>query len=137
MSKIFVIAGTTQEANFWIKGNLTKRQNSGETTLSWSDYVIVSSPDKLRGSRDPHGVFVGNWLGRPDIFDIVQALMISSIHVNPALGKIYNQVKPKTRPTPKIQGLSAHSIIIDEAASLLAKEIDNEVLKSLMKTTGV
>ena len=63
--------------------------------------------------------------------------MMASVHVNPALGRIYTQVKPKTRPTPKLTGKQITAIYVDEAAALMAKEIDNEVLKSLMKTTGV
>ena len=126
MSKIFVIAGTREEANEWIKGNLTKRQNAGETTLSWSDYVIVNDPLKLRGTRDPHGVFVGNWLGRPDILEIVEDLMIASSHVNPALGKIYKDLKPMVRPTPKVRTVQD---AIDDAAKRMAEEIDREVIQ--------
>ena len=126
--KTFVVAGTAHEANYWIIQDLGKRYPSN-TSLSMSDYVYVSSPDSLRGIQDPHGVFVGNWLGRPDIFEIVQALMMASIHVNPALGRIYNQVKPKTRPTPKIQGAKTYTMILDEAAEMLSKSIDAEVMK--------
>jgi hypothetical protein len=132
MSKIFVIAGTGEEARRWINSNIEKRAKRGETTYSLSDYCYVASPDKLRGIRDPHGVFVGNWLGRPDIFDIVQTLMMQSIHVNPALGKIYKDLQPKVRPTPK-----TYNQVIQTAADELAKHIDAEVLKSLMKTTTI
>lgn len=128
--KTFVVAGTAHEANYWIIQDLGKRYPSN-TSLSMSDYVYVSSPDSLRGIQDPHGVFVGNWLGRPDIFEIVQALMMASIHVNPALGRIYNQVKPKIQPA------KTYTMILDEAAEMLSKSIDAEVLKSLMKTTGI
>ncbi len=128
--KKFVIAGTSHEANYWIIQDLGKRYPSN-TSASMSDYVFVSSPDILRGTRDPHGVFVGNWLGRPDIYEIVEALMMASIHVNPALSKIYNQVKPKK------QGRNYTQIFIDEAAELLAQEIDAEVLKSLIQSTTI
>jgi hypothetical protein len=137
MSKIFVIAGTSHEANYWIINHLGKRFPSN-TSASMSDYVYVSSPDKLKGIRDPHGVFVGNWLGRPDILEIVEALMLASVHVNPALGKIYKDLKSKVRPTPKQPPLhkvaGGYAIAVQDAAELLAREIDNEVLKSLMKT---
>lgn len=131
MSKIFVIAGTGEEARRWINSNIEKRAKSGETTLSLSEYCYVATPDKLRGIRDPHGVFVGNWLGRPDILDIVETLMIQSIHVNPALGKIYKDLKPKVRPTPKI----TYNQAIEVASKELARAIDAEVLKSLMNPT--
>jgi hypothetical protein len=74
---------------------------------------------------------VGNWLGRPDIFEIVEALMMRSTHVNKALGNIYNQVKPKVRPTPKI--VSGYQANIDHAGLLMAQAIDEEVLKSLTR----
>jgi hypothetical protein len=136
MSRIFVIAGTAHEANYWIIRDLGKRYPSN-TSASMSDYKYVSHVDDVKGYTNPHGVFVGNWLGRPDIFEIVEALMMRSTHVNPALGRIWEQVKPKTRPTPKLTGKQITAIYVDEAAALMAKEIDNEVLKSLMKTTGV
>ncbi len=136
MSKIFVIAGTAHEANYWIINHLGKRYPSN-TSASMSDYVYVSSPDSLRGVRDPHGVFVGNWLGRPDIFEIVEALMLASVHVNPALGKIYDDLKPKVRPTPKLKPVNGGwintSIAVQIAAQELAKEIDNHIVQELSK----
>jgi hypothetical protein len=102
MSKIFVVAGTSHEANYWIINHLAKRYPSN-TSASMSDYVYVSSPDTLKGVRDPHGVFVGNWRDRPDIYEIVQTLIWSSIHVNKKLHDIHNSLKPKVRPTPKLK----------------------------------
>ena len=140
MSKIFVIAGTYQEATNWIKQDLEKRWPSN-TSLSLSDYKYISHADDVKGYTNPHGVFVGNWLGRPDIFEIVEALLMRSTYVNTALGDIYKQVKPKTRPIPKQPPLQkvagGYAIAVQDAADLLAREIDAEVLKSLMKTTGV
>ncbi len=136
MSKIFVIAGTAHEANYWIINHLGKRYPSN-TSASMSDYVYVSSPNSLKGVRDPHGVFVGNWLGRPDIFEIVEALMLASVHVNPALGKIYDDLKPKVRPTPKLKPVNGGwintSIAVQIAAQELAKEIDNHIVQELSK----
>jgi hypothetical protein len=126
MNKIYVIAGTAREATDWIKGNLQKRILNGETPIGMSEYAYVTGVDTLRGIRNPHGVFVGSWKERLDIFQIVEALMLSSIYVNHALSKVYNEVKPKVRPTPK-----TYSILIDEAAELMAREIDAEVLRKL------
>ena len=143
MSRIFVIAGTYQEATIWIKQDLEKRYPSN-TSASMSDYKYVSHADDVKGYTNPHGVFVGNWLGRPDISEIVEALLMRSTYVNTALGDIYKQVKPKTRvrPTPlrlkpvaggwvneDLVGKQIHTAIVDEAAELLAKEIDAEVMK--------
>ena len=135
MSKIFVIAGTTQEARTWANGNFQKRAGNGEREASMNDYIYVSKPDDLRGHQDPHGVFVGNWLGRPDIFDIVEELLSRTIHVNPNLSRIYNDLKPKVRPTPKLSGSQITQAYVDEAAQLMAQEIDKEVLRQL--TTGI
>ena len=130
--KTFVVAGTYHEANYWIINDLGKKYPSN-TSLTMSHYVYVSKADDLRGVRDPHGVFVGNWLGRPDIFEIVEALMLASVHVNPALGKIYKDVKSKVRPTPKLTGSQITQVYIDEAAKLMAQEIDAEVLRNLAR----
>ena len=137
MSKIFVIAGTYQEAQSWIAKNYQERVAIGDQQASTRDYKFVSHADDLRGHQDPHGVFVGNWLGRPDIFDIVEELLSRTIHVNPNLSRIYNDLKPKVRPTPKLTGSQITQAYIDEAAQLMAQEIDNEVLKKLMKTTTI
>lgn len=137
MSKIFVIAGTVQEGIYWANANYQKRAGNGEREASMNDYVYVSKPDDLRGYQDPHGVFVGNWLGRPDIFDIVEELLSRTIHVNPNLSRIYNDLKPKVRPTPKLKPVSGGWIneqaYIDEASELMAREIDAEVIKNLAK----
>ena len=74
-------------------------------------------------------------MGRPDIFDIVEELLSRTIHVNPNLSRIYNDLKPKVRPTPKLTGSQITQAYIDEAAALMAQEIDNEVIKSFIKTT--
>lgn len=133
MSKIFVIAGTVQEGIYWANANYQKRAGNGERDASMNDYVYVSKPDDLRGYQDPHGVFVGNWLGRPDIFDIVEELLSRTIHVNPNLSRIYNDLKPKVRPTPKLTGSQMTQAYIDEASELMAREIDAEVIKNLAK----
>lgn len=122
--KTFVIAGTRQEFNAYVK---SKEQNN----LVGPQYIYVDSPIRIRGIQDPHGVFVGNWLGRPDIVEIVETLMIASVHSNPALGKIYTQVKPKVKPTPKYKGLQINTMIVDEAAKLMGEAMDQEILKNL------
>jgi hypothetical protein len=106
--KIYVVAGTGEEARRWINSNIEKRAKSGETTYSLSDYVYVSNADKLKGIRDPHGVFVGNWMSRADIYEIVQTLIWSSFHANQKLHDIHNSLKPQ------IRGKQANTIIIDE-----------------------
>ena len=96
--KTFVVAGTAHEANYWIINDLGKKYPSN-TSLTMSHYVYVSSPDSLRGVKNPHGVFVGNWKTRTDILEIVEALLLASTNVNSALGKIYRDL---TKSTPKV-----------------------------------
>lgn len=71
--KIFVIAGTKLEADYWIINDLSKKYPSN-TSISMSDYVYVSSPEKLKGISDPHGVFVGTWYERSDMLEVIQTL---------------------------------------------------------------
>jgi hypothetical protein len=134
MTKTFVIAGTKEEAQRWIKQDLEKRYPNN-TSLSLSNYVYVDGVDRIKGYSNPHGVFVGNWLGRPDILQIVESLMWASTHVNRALGKIHNDLKPKVRPTPKLKPVAGgwvnENILIQDAADLLAKSIDEQVLKDM------
>lgn len=129
MSKIFVIAGTSREAQTWIAKNYQERVAIGDQQASTNDYKYVAHADDVKGYTNPHGVFVGNWLGRPDILEIVEALMMRSTHVNTALGKIYKDLQPKIRPTPKI--VSGYQANIDRAGLLMAQAIDAEVLKNL------
>jgi hypothetical protein len=76
--KKLVIAGTYDQAQLWIHNDLTKRSAAGETTtLSSSEYTIVHNPDQLRGMLDPHGVFVGRWRERKDIFEILNMLLVT------------------------------------------------------------
>ena len=114
MSKTYVIAGTNQEAQYWIKQDLDKIHSSKPSSRSMSDYVYVSKAEDLRGIKDPHGVFIGNWMGRPDILDIVEQLIMCSRQPNAALGKIHKDLKPKIPPKPKFLGKSYTSIIVDE-----------------------
>lgn len=130
MSKIFVIAGTVNEAEQWIKEDLRKRHSSGVTTLSWSDYVIVRDPTKLKGYSQPHGVFIGTWRMRKDMEEIFQTLLINH-DITQNTHRVINQLwgewkEANPRPIPK-KTASPY----DSAAGLLAKEIDAEVLRSL------
>lgn len=120
MAKIFVIAGTVEQARLWIKENLKKRMDSGVTTLSHSDYVIVDSVYRLRGVSEPHGVFIGTWKLRDDILTIVQELRIHSMH-NPALAKIHTELKMQ----------ASASQVASLTASNMANEIDKQVLEMI------
>lgn len=134
MTKTFVIAGTREEAQEWIKRDLAKRYPNN-TSLTLSDYVYIDSVDRIRGISNPHGMFVGNWLGRPDILEIVEGLLSASTHPNKALGKIYGDLLPKVRPTPKRfvgKGLNQPQAI-EQAANDLAKHIDQHLLEEFTR----
>ena len=83
--KTLVVAGTQHEANYWIIQDLGKKYPSN-TSLSMSDYIIVHSPDQLRGMRDPKGIFIGTWKQREDIFELLNRLLV--IMTEPSKHKI-------------------------------------------------
>lgn len=66
-NKFYVVAGTYDQ----YRAYLSKNEFS-------SHYVYVSHPDMLRGLKDPHGVFVGSWIDRHDIEDIILNLRIAT-----------------------------------------------------------
>ena len=74
--KTLIIAGNANEAKYWIIQDLGKRYPSN-TSLSMSDYIIVSNPDQLRGMLvNPKGIFVGTWRERKDIFELLNMLLV-------------------------------------------------------------
>ena len=106
--KTFVIAGTATEARHWIDSNIRKRYAAGQTSVSLSDYVTVTSSTTLRGIVDPHGVFVGSWKERWDLEEIVETLFMCSHSVNRELQKIRDDVRALNRkkPQPKLHPVS-------------------------------
>ena len=141
MSKIFVIAGNRAEADQWIKSHLEKRAMIGVTTLSWSDYVVVTDVTRLKGYSDPHGVFIGTWRQRKDMEGIFQQLLVSHDitqqshrHINQLWGE-WKEANP--RPTPKLKPVAGGWIneqaAIEHAAKMLSDAIDAEVLATLHK----
>jgi predicted nucleic acid-binding protein len=133
MSKIFVVAGSYHQAKEWIKQDIEKRINAGQTSLTLSHYVYVSSAADLRGYSDPHGMFIGTWKERPDIRDIVEVLMMQSTSVNRSLAKIHRDLS-KTVRQPQLHKVSGGwAVAVDDAALMLAQAIDDEVLATLCK----
>lgn len=140
MNKTFVIAGNQYEAEYWIKQNLEKRYNAGETSLSKSHYVYVADTVYLRGVRDPHGVFIGSWRDRVDILEILELLLISCTQVNVDLVRLRDEVRLKSKkPTPKLKPVAGgwinEDLVIKQAAMLMSKQIDEEVLNEIMGAT--
>ena len=92
MSKIWVVAGNYNQAQGWIKKDLDRRWDAGETTISKSEYVFVHDVVQLRGHSNPRGVFVGTWRQRPDIRGIVETLVMQSHNNNIDLNRIYYEL---------------------------------------------
>lgn len=136
--KIWVIAGSQAEYADYV---IAKKSN---TTFK---YVYVADVMYLRGTVNPHGVFIGTWKNRADILDIIHQLQISSSTRNPVLDKLRNEIEwqPYMGFKPSkvlIKGKGTWEIFdtnplqyedrIADAASMLAKEIDKEALRQVM-----
>jgi hypothetical protein len=70
-NKIYVITGNKAQYEEYIRKDTRKRWNNGDTSASYSDYVYVADTHTLRGLRDIHGVFVGNYRQRTDLNEII------------------------------------------------------------------
>jgi hypothetical protein len=73
-NKIYVITGSKCQYDEYIRKDTRNRWNNGDTSASYSDYVYVADTHTLRGLRDIHGVFVGNYRVRGDLSDITSML---------------------------------------------------------------
>lgn len=134
MDKIFVIAGTREQYDEYRKRKIEEMHAKGQIDFRYADIIYVGNPHALRGIRYPHGVFIGTWRDRPDILQIVEELQICSNNTNSDLKRIYSELKLLSkRPTPKLTGKQITAVYVDEAAKLLAKEIDAEVIRQLMR----
>jgi hypothetical protein len=90
---IYVIPGTRYQGEAWVREQCYKRFNAGENNVSPSEYVIIpeGSVDRLRGLREPHGVFIGSWRRRSDLHDICIQLNLCHSYRNPAIHKIMRE----------------------------------------------
>ena len=137
--KTLVIAGNRQQADQWIKDNLNKRAMSGVTTLSWSDYIVVSDVERIRGISDPTGVFIGTWIERKDLAGIFQQILLGcdiTTNKHRTINELWGRWKEHHHQAHQMNKLTAvpggwinESLAIQEAAERLAKEIDEEVLR--------
>jgi hypothetical protein len=75
MNVQYIIAGNHMQYMSW----LSKQKNIH------CQYVGI--PDVLRGIENPHGVFIGTWYERKDMYDILIQLVAASRVDNPALRK--------------------------------------------------
>ena len=98
VDKIFVIAGNKKQAEDWITNKITSMISNSQNLIyvARSDYVYVDHTSRLRGIRNPHGFFIGTWKDRPDIKDIIMALMNATYETNLKLRKIWNEIYPNS-----------------------------------------
>ena len=88
MSDVYVVAGTYAQYLLYCR----KKTSDGKF------YIYVSGPDMLRGILDPHGVFIGTWMNRPDAGQIVDNLMVASrtqTTFNTGIKKAYDMLRQK------------------------------------------
>lgn len=133
---IYVIAGNHEQAYDYINRKLEERIRNGETVSKIGDYKYVDGVNTLKGIYDPRGVFIGTWRERKDIKDILLILNINSENKNPVLKKMWEEVNGsivKNKLTKVPGGWINEQLAIDNAANLLAKAIDQEVLENLHK----
>lgn len=86
--KYYIIAGSREQFEDYIRRDSTHRWNSGETSVSLSDYVYVYRSDQLRGLKDPKGAFIGTWKERKDIKEILLSLLKTMYKPNPSMIRI-------------------------------------------------
>jgi hypothetical protein len=91
--RIYVIPGTHTEGAMYAREQCSKRFAAGDTSASLSDYVVVEygRRDKLMGTRNPHGVFIGTWRDRKDLREICYILLSRHDFQNAAIQKIMKE----------------------------------------------
>jgi hypothetical protein len=90
--KTIVISGNYNQGLKWAEADAKKRWDAGETSISISNYIIVSIVEQIRGIRNPHGVFVGTWKERENIKEIVLSLIAQSEVANENLRAIWKSL---------------------------------------------
>jgi hypothetical protein len=73
--KYFVICGKYEEFVELRRRKCEELSKKGET-ISFSHFVYVDRPEKLKGYSDPKGFFYGTWRENPHIKDIVITLRV-------------------------------------------------------------
>ncbi len=75
--KLFIVAGTWQEYNEFIRRKADELSKTGYP-ISLSHFVYVSSYATLRGQRNVHGWFYGSYRQRTDLQDIVMQIRVTN-----------------------------------------------------------
>ena len=78
-----------------IAGNYDQYCTWAADKMSVNNCRYVSSINVLRGIRDPHGVFIGTWYERKDIYDILLILLTASSVENTEIRKAIKYYEDK------------------------------------------
>jgi hypothetical protein len=78
-----------------IAGNIDQYRNWAADKMSVNHFLYVSGPDMLRGIENPHGIFIGTWYERKDIYDILLNLLTASRVENPEIRKAIKYYEDK------------------------------------------
>ena len=92
--KYHVIAGNVFEFDRFIKKKSAEMWNEGNTSISLSDFVYVSSVDTLKGLSEIQGFYVGTWKNRSDVMEIQLQVHIikEKMKQNEILSKIQDAI---------------------------------------------
>lgn len=84
MTKKYVIAFNGGQYVDWLK----------QKKYDKSEWIYVFDAELLRGVRNPHGVFIGTWDQRKDIYQIVQRIVLAtdSGEMSPGLSRIWAEL---------------------------------------------
>lgn len=105
--KTYVVAGNYDEFLFNVKNKLQRLYAEGDTRFTMSDFVYVSSVDKLRGLSTIKGYYYGSYMKRPDIAEIQNMIQIIKTRFG------------VSDAATLIKGLDIERIWIDEIATQL------------------
>lgn len=90
--KIFVVTGNKAEFIVYRNKTLKEVANFGKH-YRISDIVYVHDPMTLKGCRDVHGVFYGNWKKHPNIIEIIHQIIIcnsaSTVNLSDCIRNFY------------------------------------------------
>jgi hypothetical protein len=64
--KVYVLAGNHQQFIYWLRQHYEM--------LKYKEYVYISGPEVLLGTRNPKVVYYGSWIDRKDVNDIMDTI---------------------------------------------------------------
>lgn len=94
MHRLYIVAPNRDIFNWWWRDKIhDETWTTAHNIENVNQLCYVSSVDSIRGIRNPHGLFIGEWYKRKDAYDILQQLMIASSPPNKTLISVYEQFK--------------------------------------------